>query len=218
MADTRLGSTPAPGSPSVGKRGRRHDGPGETVKIAVFDLIMGKRAMSLAPPETPAEDSSVRAASPHPSARAVNPSEGLPISTPYQRLGGEPALRALVDHFYRYMDTLPEAATIRAMHAPDLSEARDKLFKFLSGWLGGPDLYWEEYGHPRLRMRHLPFPIGYRERDQWMLCMQRALADLDLSPALRQGLLGAFGRTADHMVNRAEGPTADAHPDRNDPL
>jgi hemoglobin len=129
-------------------------------------------------------------------------SSTLPVITPYGLLGEEKALRELVDRFYGYMDTLPEAAGIRAMHAPDLSEAKSKLFKFLSGWLGGPNLYWQEYGHPRLRMRHFPFSIGNSERDQWMLCMARALDDMDLDPPLRQGLLAAFGRTADHMINR----------------
>ena len=126
----------------------------------------------------------------------------LPVVTPYQMLGGEAALRELVDRFYGYMDSLPDAAGIRALHAPDLSGAKGKLFKFLSGWLGGPNLYWEEFGHPRLRMRHFPFPIGVSERDQWMLCMERALNDLSLDAGFRAKLLAAFGRTATHMINR----------------
>jgi hemoglobin len=126
----------------------------------------------------------------------------LPVATPYSLIGEEKALQELVTRFYDYMDTLPEAAEIRAMHAGQLDGARSKLFKFLSGWLGGPNLYWEEYGHPRLRMRHFPFSIGIAERDQWMLCMTRALEDMDLDPNLRQSLLAALGRTADHMINR----------------
>ena len=88
--------------------------------------------------------------------------------TPYERLGGEAAVRKLVDRFYDLMDALPEARGIRELHPPDLAGSRDKLFKFLSGWLGGPPLYVEEYGHPRLRARHLPFPIGEAERDAWL--------------------------------------------------
>jgi hemoglobin len=128
----------------------------------------------------------------------------LPVITPYELLGGESALRELVERFYGYMDSLPEAAEIRAMHAPDLAGAKDKLFKFLSGWMGGPNLFWQEFGHPRLRMRHFPFSIGVRERDQWMLCMGRALDDMSMDPALRESLFRAFAQTADHMINRAD--------------
>jgi len=122
---------------------------------------------------------------------------------PYERLGGEPALRKLVDRFYDLMDSLPEAVGIRAMHAPDLSSARDKLFKFLSGWLGGPPLYEEEFGHPRLRGRHLPFAIGEAERDAWMLCMRRAMNDLAIDDRLlTDHLLQSLYKVADHMRNR----------------
>jgi hemoglobin len=102
------------------------------------------------------------------------------------------------------MDELPEAAGIRALHGRDLADAEDKLFKFLSGWLGGPNLYWEAFGHPRLRMRHLPFSIGASERDQWLACMGRALEDTVSDPELRASLYAAFGQTAQHMINRAE--------------
>lgn len=128
----------------------------------------------------------------------------LPVITPYELLGGEAVLHDLVERFYGHMDTLPESSVIRAMHAPDLAGAKDKLFKFLSGWLGGPNLYWEEFGHPRLRMRHFPFSIGTSERDQWMLCMAKALDDTPMPAELRQALLQAFTQTADHMINRAD--------------
>ncbi|MDQ6971592.1 MAG: group II truncated hemoglobin [Mariprofundaceae bacterium] len=88
----------------------------------------------------------------------------------YGRPGGEPPLRSLVQHFYRHMDKLEESRAIRAMHAADLSLAENKLFMFLSGWLGGPPLYTDKFGHPRLRMRHLPFTINESARDQWMMC------------------------------------------------
>jgi hemoglobin len=99
------------------------------------------------------------------------------------------------------MDTLPEAYGIRKLHPADLASSRDKLFMFLSGWLGGPALYVENYGHPRLRARHLPFPIGGSERDQWMLCMEQAMRDTGIDESLRADLSGAFSRTADHMQN-----------------
>ena len=122
--------------------------------------------------------------------------------SPYERLGGEPAVRQLVDRFYELMDTLPEAKTIRDLHPAELAGSRDKLFKFLSGWLGGPPLYIEEFGHPRLRARHLPFPIGAAERDAWLLCMERALAETEMEELLRTHLLQSLRKTADHMRNR----------------
>jgi hemoglobin len=124
--------------------------------------------------------------------------------TPYELIGGEERVRELVDRFYDYMDGLEEVKEIRSLHARSLRVSRDKLFLFLSGWLGGPALYVQKYGHPRLRARHLPFSIGIRERDQWMLCMRRALDDMGLDKTLRDRLDQAFLSTADHMRNRAE--------------
>ncbi len=122
--------------------------------------------------------------------------------TPYELLGGERRLRELVERFYYGMDTLPEAREIRRMHPDDLSISIEKLFMFLSGWLGGPSLYIEQYGHPRLRARHLPVSIGKPERDQWLMCMERAMDHLEVEGKLRQQLSAAFERTADHMRNR----------------
>jgi hemoglobin len=122
--------------------------------------------------------------------------------SPYERLGGEQAVRRLVDRFYDLMDTLPEARQIRDLHPEDLAGSRDKLFKFLSGWLGGPPLYEAEYGHPRLRARHLPFPIGEAERDAWLRCMEQALAETEMDELLRGHLLRSLRNTADHMRNR----------------
>lgn len=124
--------------------------------------------------------------------------------TPYQRLGGETVLLELVERFYGHMNELPEVRAIRKMHAADLSTAKNKLFKFLSGWLGGPDLYWEEFGHPRLRMRHFPFSIGVSERNQWVLCMRKALDDIPIDPELRETLFEALAQTATHMINRQD--------------
>lgn len=120
----------------------------------------------------------------------------------YELLGGEAGLERLVRRFYALMDELPEAAGIRALHGSTLEGSQSKLFKFLSGWLGGPNLYWAEYGHPRLRMRHFPFAIGPHERDQWMLCMNRALDECVSHPLLRERLREALGQTADHMINQ----------------
>lgn len=131
----------------------------------------------------------------------------------YKRLGGEEAVRRLVERFYAHMDTLPEAYAVRKMHPADLAGAKEKLFMFLSGWLGGPQLYAQAFGHPRLRQRHLPFPIGEAERDAWMLCMEAALNEEVADAGLREELLAAFRKTADFMRNRAEdGAPPGGHP------
>lgn len=122
--------------------------------------------------------------------------------TPYDFIGGETAIRSLVDRFYFYMDILPETQGIRAMHQANLASAKDKLFKFLSGWLGGPNLYIEEFGHPMLRMRHFPFKIGQPERDQWMLCMNKALAEIPMDPRLLANIKTALQQLATHMINQ----------------
>jgi len=124
--------------------------------------------------------------------------------TPYELIGGEAGVRRLVDRFYDYMDSEATASEVRAMHAKSLRASREKLFLFLSGWLGGPDLYVQKYGHPMLRRRHLPFAIGTRERDQWMHCMRKALADMPIGDELRVSLEQAFMATADHMRNQPE--------------
>ncbi|HEU4458535.1 MAG TPA: group II truncated hemoglobin [Methylibium sp.] len=123
-------------------------------------------------------------------------------ATPYERLGGEAATRALVDRFYDLMDLEPAYAELRAVHPSSLEGARDKLFWFLSGWLGGPDLYQSRFGHPRLRARHLPYAIGLRERDQWTACMQQAMHACGVESGLAARLLASFANTADWMRNR----------------
>lgn len=123
-------------------------------------------------------------------------------NTPFDSLGGIDRVRALVDTFYDHMDRDPAFAGIRALHKPDLSEARDKLFMFLCGWMGGPQLYVERFGHPRLRARHAPFPIGDGERDQWLACMAKAMDDCGVSGPLRAFLNARFGHVADFMRNR----------------
>ena len=122
--------------------------------------------------------------------------------TPFDVLGGEPAVHALVERFYDLMDLEPDYAALRATHGSTLADARQKLFWFLCGWLGGHDHYVERFGHPRLRMRHLPFAIGVRERDQWVACMDQAMRETGVDDALRQRLKGSFLQTADWMRNQ----------------
>jgi len=121
----------------------------------------------------------------------------------YERIGGADGVRALVDRFYELMDEWPEAWRVRRLHPESLAGSADSLFKFLSGWFGGPPLYVAERGHPRLRMRHLPFAIGPAERDEWLLCMRQALAEQVRDDALRALVDRAFTEMADHMVNTA---------------
>ena len=123
--------------------------------------------------------------------------------TPYERLGGDAGVRALVDAFYDRMDLEEAFAGIRRLHPATLDGSRDKLYWYLSGWLGGPQHYVERFGHPRLRARHLPFPIAETERDQWLACMRMAMHDVGLSGELSAALMNAFSGTADWMRNRA---------------
>lgn len=124
--------------------------------------------------------------------------------TPYELVGGDAGIRALVDRFYDLMDTAPEAATIRALHATSLKASRDKLHLFLTGWTGGPQVYVEKYGHPRLRARHLPFTISSRERDEWLWCMDRALNEHEMPGEIREFLRERLHALADHMRNQPD--------------
>ena len=130
---------------------------------------------------------------------------GSSKSTFFDLLGGEANgidnIRQLVETFYDIMDSDPKAAPIRAMHQPDLTSAREKLFMFLTGWTGGPQLYIERYGHPMLRKRHLPFPIDESARDQWMYCMIKAMHQLEFEEALMTKLAEQLYGVADFMRN-----------------
>jgi hemoglobin len=130
------------------------------------------------------------------------PDQATQPETAYDWVGGEGAVRALVDRFYDLMDLEPAYAELRALHPTALEGSRDKLFWFLCGWLGGPQHYIERFGHPRLRARHLPFPIGIKERDQWLQCMDQAMQELQLDPVLVGRLRESFFNTADWMRNK----------------
>lgn len=122
--------------------------------------------------------------------------------TLYDAIGGEATVRALVNRFYHYMDTLPEAARCRAVHPPSLSGSEAKLYDYLLGYLGGPPVYVEKHGHPRLRSRHFGAAIGPQERDEWMLCFRRALDETVENPKLREIIWPPIERLAFHMQNR----------------
>ncbi|MFY7940979.1 MAG: group II truncated hemoglobin [Burkholderiaceae bacterium] len=123
-------------------------------------------------------------------------------TSPYELLGGDVAIRALVDRFYDLMDLEPGFALLRSLHPASLDNSRDKLFWFLCGWLGGPPLFENRFGHPRLRARHMPYSIGIPERDQWMACMVQAMNEQALPPEWIERLTVSFHNTADWMRNR----------------
>ncbi|MBP7572458.1 MAG: group II truncated hemoglobin [Rhodoferax sp.] len=124
------------------------------------------------------------------------------FETPFAWIGGEDAVRRLTDRFYDLMDLEPGYAALRSVHGSDLMNARQKLFWFLCGWLGGPQYYTEQFGHPRLRARHMPFKIGILERDQWLACMDQAMGETGVDETLRARLRESFFQTADWMRNQ----------------
>lgn len=123
--------------------------------------------------------------------------------TIFERIGGAEGVHKLVRRFYDLMDRLPEAYAVRQLHPQDLHQSAKSLQLFLSGWFGGPPLYSEQRGHPRLRMRHMPYRISKVERDEWMMCMNQALDEQLNEPKLKGAILGAFSSMADHMINTA---------------
>ena len=131
------------------------------------------------------------------------PTDGKPwgeAATPYEEIGGEDGVRRLVETFYDRVDA--ESPTLRAMLPRDDTGSRQKLFEFLSGWLGGPQLYIERRGHPRMRLRHLPFAIGAAEAQEWLRCMGEAMDDCGFDGPLRRYLDVRFQQMALHMVNQ----------------
>jgi len=124
------------------------------------------------------------------------------IQTPFEAIGGEPAVHALIERFYDLMDLELAYAQLRAVHAPSLDNARQKLFWFLCGWLGGLQHYVQRFGHPRLRARHLPYAIGVVERDQWLACMRQAMQEVKVPQTLCEQLSQSFAQTADWMRNQ----------------
>ncbi|MBU3539615.1 group II truncated hemoglobin [Polynucleobacter sp. UK-Gri1-W3] len=120
----------------------------------------------------------------------------------YEAIGGIDKVDELVDRFYDLMALEPIFRDLRAMHAQDLSTSREKLKFFLTGWMGGPDIYSPKYGHPMLRARHLPFKIGLKERSQWLACMYKAIEDCGIDGSTAKQLEESFFNTADWMRNQ----------------
>jgi len=136
----------------------------------------------------------------------TDPNTASPAVTPYQLLGGAAGIEQLVQRFYVLMDELPEAYAVRQIHPQSLQGSATSLFDFLSGWFGGPPLYMQKKGHPRLRMRHAPYAINQTLRDEWMLCMTQALQEQVADAPFRDWLVQTFAQMADHMINSGPAP------------
>ena len=124
--------------------------------------------------------------------------------TMYALLGGEAGIEALTGRFYDLMELEPQYAELRAQHGETLDYARERLFQFLSGWLGGPPLYEQAHGHPRLRQRHFPFAVAMQTRNQWIACFAQALHESAVAPDLAEPLLLRLFALADWMRNQHE--------------
>jgi hemoglobin len=125
-----------------------------------------------------------------------------PAPTPYERVGGEPAVRRIVDRFYDLMDTDPDVAPLRRMHAGDLTPMRERLTDFMIGWFGGPPRYFQRADAKCMGQAHAPFAIDAAIRDQWMSCMSRALDEAQLDDGMRSLIGAALGRMTEGMRNR----------------
>ena len=124
----------------------------------------------------------------------------------FERIGGAITIDRLVETFYERMDTLPDAKRIRDMHGADLTSVKQVLKRYLCEWLGGPKLYSVEKGHPRLRQRHMGFPIGESERDAWLTCMRGALDEHVADGAARAEIYENMAKLANWMRNQADNP------------
>ena len=124
--------------------------------------------------------------------------------TLYDAIGGDETVKALAKRFYELMDSLPEAKACRDIHPPSLEGSQAKFYDYLTGYLGGPPVYVEKYGHPMLRRRHFVAPIGPQERDGWILCFKLAMEDTIENPKLREIIWPPIERLAYHMQNQED--------------
>jgi hemoglobin len=134
------------------------------------------------------------------------PYDPSPIDTPFARLGGEPAVRAIVERFYDAMTELEPA--LAKLHPCDergrvARESRDRFALFFIGWLGGPEDYVAAHGHPRLRMRHARVPVDTTMAEAWMRCMRRALDDSGVGGDVRDFLDARLSEVAGFLRNRS---------------
>ncbi|MGH2352694.1 MAG: globin [Chloroflexota bacterium] len=119
--------------------------------------------------------------------------------TLYQAAGGAETFDRIIARFY---EGVAQDAVLRPLYPADLAASRRHLSLFVQQFFGGPSTYSQERGHPRLRMRHLPFPIGQAERDAWMRHMRAAVESVDLPAPVAEALLDYFERAATFLMNR----------------
>ena len=124
----------------------------------------------------------------------------------FRAAGERDGITKLVDDFYRIMDELPEAKTIRRMHPRDLTVSRDKLTRFLCGWLNGPKLFSERYGPIKIPSAHAHLRVGGQERDAWLRCMELAIAEQDYAPEFGSYLLRELRVPAQRIVEVRRDP------------
>ena len=122
-------------------------------------------------------------------------------SNAYDLIGGDKVIRTIAHDFYQQMQTRPETQALLAMHHSPMQESEQKLYEFLSGWLGGPQLYQQKHGHPALRARHMHFAIDESMRDQWLICMRAAIQNNIKKPEHQQVIIQAISTLADTMRN-----------------
>jgi hemoglobin len=121
------------------------------------------------------------------------------IGNPYELIGGAQTVSRLVDVFY---DLVKQDPSLSPIFPNDLTETKDKQYKFLTQFLGGPALYNDEHGHPMLRARHMPFPITPKRAEAWLSCMSQAMDSIGLEGDVRNAIFERLTMTAHHMVNR----------------
>ncbi len=120
----------------------------------------------------------------------------------FNSIGGEESVHQLVNAFYDIMDTTPSVSALRAIHSEDLTQARHRFYLFMVGWLGGPPLFEQQFGHPRLRQRHLPFKVDQSMVSQWLYCMNKALENTVENPKHRELIYQRLSQLAYHMINQ----------------
>lgn len=126
-------------------------------------------------------------------------------SNAYDLIGGDKVIKAIAHEFYQQMQTREDTQALLSIHRAPIEQSEAKLYEFLSGWLGGPQLYAQKYGHPALRARHMPFAIDENMRDQWLICMRAAIQKCVKKPEHQQAIIQAISTLADHMRNQPEG-------------
>ncbi|MDO6619116.1 MULTISPECIES: group II truncated hemoglobin [unclassified Shewanella] len=123
-------------------------------------------------------------------------------SNAYDLIGGEKTIRLIAQNFYQQMQSREDTQPLLAIHRAPIKDSQQKLFEFLSGWLGGPQLYQQKYGHPALRARHMPFDIDQTMVDQWLTCMEQAIAEAIKKPEHQQVIFQAISQLANNMRNK----------------